>query len=155
MELKIESEIKYSGEDMKNHIIGILEMIGYDYIVDNGERMITVLKNSQRRTVDDISAEQISQLFELILLLSPIANIWESMFPQATLSPDDDLFKNLNKNQKLDILKEVISRYTSGYLTEFYISKVTECIISNKVKLADETLEIISKYYNIGGRIDK
>ena len=155
MELKIESKIAYAGEDMKKYLIEMLERTRYNYIIDDNEQTIIVLRKPQSQTVTDMSTEKVNRLFDLVMISPPMTNSWSSIFSGAIISPDNDLFRNLNKNQKLDILLEVISRYTSEYVMELYSSKMMEKFNSDKVKLANEILEIISNHYDIKKKTDK
>ena len=155
MELKIDSKIAYAGEDMKKYLIEMLERTRYNYIVDTDEQTIIVLRKPQSQTVTDMSTEKVNRLFDLVMISPPMTNSWSSIFSGVIISPDNDLFRNLNKNQKLDILLEVISRYTSEYVMELYSSKMMEKFNSDKVKLANEILEIISNHYDIKKKTDK
>lgn len=155
MQLKIESQIIYSGEDMKIYLCTMLEKTGYNYMVDESKRVITVFEKPQSQKSEDPVSLYVNRIFGLLMSSPAFTETWCRKYPSLIAEHKSDWNTQLNDIEKMNVIWNVLKDYTANFLVNAY--NVINFGVSNQrsINMNNEILEVISRYFDIREKADE
>lgn len=155
MQLKIESQIIYSGEDMKTYLRTMLEKAGYNYMVDESKRVITVFEKSQSQKSEDPVSLYVNHIFGLLMGSPAFTETWCRKYPSLIAEHKSDWNTQLNDIEKMNLIWSVLKDYTADFLVNAYNAINFGDSNQRYINMNNEILEVISRYFDIREKADE
>lgn len=155
MQLKIESQIVYSGEDMKKYLFTMLEKTGYNYMIDESKQVITVFEKPQLQKSEDPVSLYVNRIFGLLMSSPAFTEIWCRKYPSLITEHKSDWDTQLNDIEKMNVIWNVMKAYTTTFLVNVYNAINFDDFNQRSINMSNEILEVISRYFDIGEKVDK
>ena len=155
MQLKIESQIVYSGQDMKNYLFTMLDKTGYNYMIDESKQVITVFEKPQPQKSEDPVSLYVNRIFGLLMGSPAFTETWCRKYPSLIAEHKSDWDTQLNDIEKMNVIWNVLKCYTTTFLVNAYNDINFGDSNQRSINMSNEILEVISRYFDIGEKVDK